>query len=431
MEQEKAALLQQYEATTDFFEKVKIGTKLSTTQNLRTTEQKWRESMYNIRGIVEDGFSGVSGAISGSIRGIIQGTQTMEQAFKNMGQNIMLGLIDSIVNRGLKSVQNALLDFLFGNSGGGSGPGMLSGMLSGLGSAVGSGLSSAGSYISSGVSAIGSFLGFLDTGMWNVPGTKATSAYTGGWKPKEYWNSIASAASGGSSAPGATGAAGVAVLHPGEMVVPPNLAEIIRRIVEINGGSNFAGLSSLLTEGGGRGGANSMGGSYGQMTSEQRSSLSSLGGFGFGFGAVTGPMGIASAALGMGMLGKTAMDAMISGILGFDAVRGMLGVDPAVGFVSPTEADYASIADTYGYGSRQEQEARTAAAIGQSVLGEERSNDAAAAAAAAAEAALFAAASAAAAAAAAPRRSIFSSPALMPDSSSRPGPPALAAEPYP
>ena len=251
----------------------------------------------------------------------------MEQAFKNMGQNIMLGLIDSIVNRGLKSIENALLDFVFGASGGGSGPGMLSGILSGLGSAVGSGMSSAGSYISSGVSAIGSFLGMLDTGMWNVPGNKATSstAYTGGWKPKEYWNSIASAASGGSSAPGATGAAGVAVLHPGEMVVPPNLAEIIRKMVALNGGSNFAGLSSLLTDGAGRGGTSSMGGQYGSMTSAERSSLSSLGGFGFGFGSVTGPMGIASAALGMGPLGKTTLDAMISGILGYDAVRWNVG----------------------------------------------------------------------------------------------------------
>lgn len=314
-------------------------------EEIAKAEAAWKDSVFNIRGITEDAFGGVRSAISTSIRGIIQGTQTMQDAFKRMGESIMLGLVDSIVNRGLKYVQNALLDFVFGSAnGGGGGINWAS-----LGSSVVSTAGSMAGGIQSAVSSVASWLGYLDTGMWKVPsGTSSTSGYSGNW---------------------GKGAAGVAALHPGEMVVPPDIAELLRRAVAANGGSNFAGMANLLTGGGGRGGTGPGSGSYGQMTSAERSSLSSLGGFG-SFGTLSTSFGIASGLLGMGPLGKTAVDAMISGILGFDAVRGMLGVDPAIGYVSPTAADYQGIADTYGYNSVQEASARTAAAIGQSLIGD-------------------------------------------------------------
>lgn len=153
--------------------------------------QAWKESLSNIRGIAEDAFAGMRGAISTSIRGIIQGTQTMQDAFKRMGESIALGLVDSIINRGLKSVENALLDFAFGGSGGGGGGG--GGMFSGLGSTL----------LGWGQSAL-TWLGWLDSGMWNVPRT-TQPAYAG--------------------------------LHPGEMVVPADAAEMLRRLFALLSGS--------------------------------------------------------------------------------------------------------------------------------------------------------------------------------------------------
>lgn len=75
-----------------------------------------------------DIFASISNAVSTSIKGIIMGTQTMEQAFRRMGESIALSLMDSIVNRGLKQVENALADFLFT-----SGGGILGTLLGGLG----------------------------------------------------------------------------------------------------------------------------------------------------------------------------------------------------------------------------------------------------------------------------------------------------------
>jgi hypothetical protein len=57
-------------------------------------------------------FDGLRTAFSGALQGILQGTQTMQQAFSNMGRNIAASLVESVINQGLKVVENALKNFL-------------------------------------------------------------------------------------------------------------------------------------------------------------------------------------------------------------------------------------------------------------------------------------------------------------------------------
>jgi hypothetical protein len=314
----------------------------------RQREERWKRSFANMRGVAEDAFAGMSGAVSTSIRGIIQGTQTMEQAFKRMGESIALGLVDSIINRGLRQVSDSLLNFVFGGSGGAG----VGGLLSSGGSYLMQGLSAAGSLLSSGgsavVDAIGSFLGFFDTGLWKVPAGK-TAAVKSGW---------------GGARGDATTASGWAMLHPGEMVVPTELADRLRRIVALTGGSDFGGLAAVLGGGGSGIGGSSRGGQYGSLSPGQRSALGlgvpglGLGSFGFGL------MGFSAVTPGFGFMSRA-----LSGVLGIDALMNVLGI-ASMGYVGPTEADYQSIRDIYGYASRIEADTRTAAAIGRSLAGE-------------------------------------------------------------
>lgn len=57
-------------------------------------------------------FDGLRTAVSGTVQGILQGTLTVQEAFRRMGQNIAVSLVDSVINRGLKAVEKALFDFL-------------------------------------------------------------------------------------------------------------------------------------------------------------------------------------------------------------------------------------------------------------------------------------------------------------------------------
>lgn len=161
----------------------------------RKSESEWQRSVFNVRGYFEDMTGGIKNALSTSIKGIIMGTQTLEDAFKRMGENIALGLVDSIINRGINAVSNTLLDFAFGKGGGGMTGGALSGLIGGIGTLFsGAGTSLLG-WGKTAVEGIGSFLGLLQTGMWSVPDLRG-----------QEW----------------------AVLHPGEMVLPPGIAGAVR-----------------------------------------------------------------------------------------------------------------------------------------------------------------------------------------------------------
>lgn len=320
---EQRALLEKFNAEQDFFEKVKLGLQLHTGD--------WRTGYQRISDITKEFARAATRSLDDFYFNVITGR------FSSLGDVVkQFGL--SLARIASNQLATSTMSALFGGPGGG-GVNWWD-----LGSKAVSGVGSA-------VSTVGSWLGMLDVGAWKVGagGGSSASTYAGAW---------------GKSKP-----AGVAVLHDGEMVVPPDVAEMIRRLVALSGGSDFSGLSSLLTGGGGRGGTGPSQGAYGQMTAAERSTLSSFGGFG-NFGTLSTGFGMLSGLLGMGPLGKTAIDAMISGILGFDAVRTSLGIDPNLGWASPTAADYASIQDTYGYGSRQEADTRTAASIGNSLAGD-------------------------------------------------------------
>jgi len=91
-------------------------------------------------------FEPVSRALEGSLQGILQGTQTVEEAMRRMGQNIAASLFETIVEKGLKKISEALftfLDSLGGSSGAASWISKLfsaiGGAYSGSGAAAGSG----------------------------------------------------------------------------------------------------------------------------------------------------------------------------------------------------------------------------------------------------------------------------------------------------
>jgi hypothetical protein len=142
----------------------------------------------------------------------------MVQATQQVGQNLTRSLDDAFFSvltgkfKDLGSVaeqfgysmlrvltgqmSSGISNYLLGSNGGG---GLLGGALAGYGTSALGWLSDAGSSlwggVSSAASSVGSFLGFLNTGMWNVPDLKG-----------QEW----------------------AVLHPGEMVLPPAAAAAIR-----------------------------------------------------------------------------------------------------------------------------------------------------------------------------------------------------------
>jgi hypothetical protein len=304
--EDKLALEGRMAATDDFYEKVRLGLALNT-RNYETETQRM-------------------------IRLTQSFAQAATQSLDDLFFNVLTGRFSSMSDV-LKQFGLSLARIASGE--------LAKSTMSYLGS--GDTLNSAaniGSKVVSGVSAVWDYLGSFDAGNWKVTGGSGSSA--GAW-----------------GASTTKKPSGWAYLHPDEMVVPSDIADKLRKVVESLGLSGFEGLSEVVEGGSGRGGSNSASGAYGQMTSEQRSSLSSLGGFG-NFGFLSTSFGVASGLLGMGSLGKTAIDAMISSILGFDAVRNQLGVDPNWGWVSPTEADYQGIRDTFGVFAEQAARAKDA-----------------------------------------------------------------------
>lgn len=61
---------------------------------------------------VRDVFQGISRAITTSITGIIQGTQSVSDAFAKMSESIVLSITERIINRGLKALEDAIVEFM-------------------------------------------------------------------------------------------------------------------------------------------------------------------------------------------------------------------------------------------------------------------------------------------------------------------------------
>jgi hypothetical protein len=166
----------------------------------RKTEEAWKNSLWNIEGITRDAFSGVSSAISSSIKGVIMGTQTLQDAFKNVGETVALGLVDSIVKRGLNKVADALID-------------LLPAISSGLGAVV---------------SWVGSALSFAEGGV--VPGGDSRDTIP-------------------------------AMLRPGELVLKPDMAQAVMKLFNLidSSPSIYANVSaSTMTELSGASGVGSL-----------------------------------------------------------------------------------------------------------------------------------------------------------------------------
>ena len=118
----------------------------------------------------------------------------------------------------------------------------------------------------------------------------------------------------------------------------------------------YSALNNLEPGGGGSGSRGGReGGTYGQMTAAERSTITDI-------ADVTSVLG------GLGVPGVGVLGTGLKGALGIDSALPSLGL-VSRGYASPTEADYADMAATYGVGSRQENSARTSAAIGNSLRG--------------------------------------------------------------
>jgi hypothetical protein len=61
---------------------------------------------------IHDFFSTLTSGLSSAVNAVLQGQQTVAQGFANLGRTIAAGLIDSVINRGLKVVEKALDEFL-------------------------------------------------------------------------------------------------------------------------------------------------------------------------------------------------------------------------------------------------------------------------------------------------------------------------------
>ncbi len=95
-----------------------------------------------IRNEFQELFDSIGSGISTAIKGVILGTQTLERAFQNMAQNIVLSINDMIIKQGLNKLSNKLADIIL----------ELLGI--GIGGATPSGIGSVGSSVG-----VGGFLG--------------------------------------------------------------------------------------------------------------------------------------------------------------------------------------------------------------------------------------------------------------------------------
>ncbi len=63
-----------------------------------------------IRNEFQELFDSIGSGISTAIKGVILGTQTLEQAFQNMAQNILLSISDTIIKQGLNKLSEQLVN---------------------------------------------------------------------------------------------------------------------------------------------------------------------------------------------------------------------------------------------------------------------------------------------------------------------------------
>lgn len=88
-------------------------------------------------------FDGIADGITTAIRGVQAGTQTMEQAFRKTGENIVLSIQDTIIRRGINAISEALANLAFGApaakgaSSSGIGGGLIGGLFAGIGKLFG------------------------------------------------------------------------------------------------------------------------------------------------------------------------------------------------------------------------------------------------------------------------------------------------------
>lgn len=61
-----------------------------------------------VRQAFEEVFGAVRRGMSETVTGVLRGTQTMEEGFRRMGQNVALSLVETIVNRALRQIQEAI-----------------------------------------------------------------------------------------------------------------------------------------------------------------------------------------------------------------------------------------------------------------------------------------------------------------------------------
>src|SRR5262245_47859001 len=70
------------------------------------------QNLERTKEIFRDFFATFRSGLTASITGILQGQQTLAQSFANLGRTIAAGLIDSVINRGFKIIEQAIDDFL-------------------------------------------------------------------------------------------------------------------------------------------------------------------------------------------------------------------------------------------------------------------------------------------------------------------------------
>ena len=98
-----------------------------------------RRQREEMRQTFVDVFDAIQRGISGMVTGVLQGTQTMEDAFRRMGQNIAISLVEMIVNRALRQIQEAIVDTIMLSQSASGGGGLISVILGALGGLVGAG----------------------------------------------------------------------------------------------------------------------------------------------------------------------------------------------------------------------------------------------------------------------------------------------------
>ncbi|MFQ5791264.1 MAG: hypothetical protein ACE5JI_12405 [Acidobacteriota bacterium] len=119
----------------DFIEVLRTKLPTATEKSL----QAQIEMLAQARRAWEEVFGAIRRGIAESVTGVLRGTQTMEEAFRNMARNIALSLLEQIVNRALRQIQEAIIDTILtsqqasqANRGGGGIVGTLSTLVGSL-----------------------------------------------------------------------------------------------------------------------------------------------------------------------------------------------------------------------------------------------------------------------------------------------------------